>query len=82
VNREDREEVVIHSNHESKEYFFSIDHLQPVPEGFVPTTFRLPHPARPREDIPFGWVETKEDVATAYFDSMNEVPNPDDSYRL
>jgi hypothetical protein len=79
--------IVIHSNSDRREYFFSTDHCQGVhasntyPKGFVPTTFHLPHYVVPRPTCPSGWVRTVADVILIYHPGDREIPNPDPSYQ-
>lgn len=82
-----RHTVIIHSNSNTGEYFFSTDHCQGVraretyPDGFVAATIALPHSVVPRPSLPSGWVETVEDVIKVYHPDDREIPNPDPRYQ-
>lgn len=79
--------VVIHSNLHTGEYFFSTSHIQGVkaketyPEGFVPTTHYLPHSVVARPALPTGWVTNLKELLTIYYYDAKEIPNPDPSYQ-
>ncbi len=74
--------VILHSNLERGEYFFSTDHCQPkTPAGFVPITTTLPHRVTPRPALPSGVVATIEEMVLIYHDDQKEIPNPDPRYQ-
>lgn len=82
--------IILHTNNDRKEYFFSLDHCQaikapatyPQGGGWVPTTFYLPMNVLSRPSLPSGIVATREDlIAVFYFDGV-EIPNPDPRFAI
>jgi hypothetical protein len=77
-----RKGIVIHSNYDRKEYFFSTYHCQSnTPEGFVVTSFYLPFGIVPRPEFPNGWIDTVEDLVRLHFGNSKEIHNPDPLYQ-
>lgn len=80
--------VIIMSNMDRGEYFFSTDHCQRIhaPETFpsgswVPTTFYLPQGCVPRPSLPTGLIDSRADIVTIFHQGDREIPNPDPRYQ-
>lgn len=69
-------QVIIISNHDTKEYFVSSDHCEESPNGFVPTTHYLPSNCAPRESVPDGIIKNFQDVINVFYSDYKEIVNP------
>lgn len=87
MRQQDR--VVVHTNVNTGDYFFSTDHCQkthapqtyPTESGWVPTTYYLPQGCVPRPSLPEGVIRTQADVVTIFHHGDREIPNPDPRYQ-
>jgi hypothetical protein len=68
---------------DERTYFFSTDHCQEhgLGENFVPCTHSIPSWVYPRECVPDGWINTKEQLVSVFYHDMKEIPNPDPRYQ-
>lgn len=74
-----KKQIVVISNVDSGEYFFSTDHCQNHGLGnkFVPCTHYIPSCVVPRDSVPDGIVKNVSDLVAVFYYDMIEIPNPD-----
>lgn len=75
--------LIVISNVNTGEYFFTTDHCQNHNLGgaWVPITMRLPMTIVKRESCPDGIVRDKETYKKVFHKSGKEIPNPDSKFQ-
>lgn len=75
--------LIVISNVNTGEYFFTKDHCQDHTLGsnWVPCTMRLPMQVAKRESCPDGVVRNKEDYKKVFHVSGKEISNPDPKFQ-
>lgn len=76
--------VVIITNVETEEFFFSTNHSQPISNpDFVPCTYYLPFKIVPREGFESGVIKTAEDLERFKIHCGGKlIENPNRKYRV
>ncbi len=74
-----KKQIVVISNLDTMEYFFSKDHCQDhgMGESWVPCTHCIPTHVVPRPSVPDGIVKNINDIVSVFYYDMKEIPNPD-----
>lgn len=81
--------VVIMSNNDRKEYYFSSRHVMTDDKGnlldyqdFVPCTYLIPNTVVPRPSLPDGIVDTVAKMLMIFHYDEVEIENPYPQYRI
>lgn len=75
--------VIILDNIDTREFFFTTDHCQPVDnKNYVPVTFYLPYHIVPREHFETGILNTQKDIKRFLEHcGSKEIANPNKEYQ-
>lgn len=77
------EKIIVVSNLEKGEYFFTTKHHQEhgLGDEWVAMTTTIPMRVTPREDVPDGVIKNKEQYKKVFEKDSVEIPNPDPEYQ-
>lgn len=77
------ERLIVISNIDTGEYFFTTDHCQShnLGNNWVPITHRLPIAVFPRTSCPDGIVKDKETYKKVFHHNGKEIPNPEPNFQ-
>lgn len=81
INKMPTDRVIIHANRRTKKFFFSTEHCQTAPEGFVPSTSVIPQCVVSRPSLPDGVIRSREDLVMIFHTDQREIPNPNPLYQ-
>lgn len=70
--------IIAIASEEKKQFFYTNDHCQGcLGEDWVPVTYTLPMPCKPRPSLPSGMITNKKELETIFYSDMEEIRNPD-----